>query len=122
MLNPYIAYYLDTDDVDGSWIEWGISHDFALSEMGMAGVVVLKDITLTPSFVMGIDYGQLGPGTRVAHLQYGLDTSFDLSSAMNIPEQYGSLSLTGFLYFSNAVHDAAMNDEFWGGVTVGYEW
>ena len=122
LLNPYIAYYLDTDDVDGSWIEWGISHDFTLNSIGLASTPVLKDITVTPCLVMGIDNGQYGPSMRVANLQYGLDVTYDLSGALNIPEQYGCISVTVFVYFSDAIFSEVLNDELWGGVTFAYAW
>ncbi len=120
VLNPYVAYYMDVDDLHGSWIEWGISHDFALADCGFKDTPILKDMTLTPSFVMGIDHGQLSESTKLANLQYGLDISYDMSSALGIPDKYGNLTLTGFLRFSDAVYDEALNDEFWGGVTIGY--
>ncbi len=122
VLNPYVGYYLDTDDVKGCWIELGVSHDFALAELGMANVVGLKDITLTPSAVLGIDRGQIDSGWHVNNILYGLDVSYDLSGALNIPSQYGSLTLTGFLYFSNAINDDVINDELFGGVSIGYNW
>ncbi len=131
VLNPYISYYMDCDDVKGSWIEWGISHDFAFAEMGMKDLPVLKDLTLTPSFTMGIDHNFMTPpsgkSTRLATLVYGLALSYDLSGALNIPEQFGSLSVTGFLNYSQVPSDSLkrgnyMNDEFWGGVTIAYEW
>ena len=122
VLNPYVAYYLDVDDVDGGWLEWGISHDFGLADLGLDNTAALKDITLTPSLVMGIDDGQMGKSMRMANVQYGLDIGYDISGALNIPEEYGSISLTGFVYFSNRMHEAALDDEFWGGVTFSYAW
>jgi hypothetical protein len=122
VLNPYIAYYMDVDDLHGSWIEWGISHDFALADCVSENAPILKDMTLTPSFVMGIDDGQISGSTKVANLQYGLDVAYDLGSALGLDEQYGGVTLTGFLRFSDAVYDKVLNDEFWGGVTIAYEW
>ena len=60
--------------------------------------------------------------TRLANITYGLAMAYDLSGALNIPEQFGSLGITGFLNFSDALRDDILNDEFWGGMTVGYEW
>ena len=122
MLTPYIAYFLDTDDHDGSWLEWGISHNFALNNMGLDSTPVLKDIAIKPSFVMGIDGGQFGKSWRVAHMKYGIDVTYDLSGALNIPEEYGSISITGFVCFSDAVFNEILNGEFWGGVTFCYAW
>jgi len=122
ILKPYVAYFLDTDDHDGGWLEWGISHDFALGNMGLGDTPVLKDVTVKPSLVMGIDGGQLGESWRVAHMKYGLDVVYDLSGALEIPEEYGNISITGFVYFSDAIFDEVLNDEFWGGVTFCYAW
>jgi len=122
VLNPYVAYYLDTDDVDGCWIETGVSHDFALADLGMADTPVCKDITVTPSFVLGIDKGQFDEGCHLHSLLYGLDVGYDLGSALNMPAKYGSLGVTGFLRFSQAINDAVIDDEFFGGVTLSYGW
>ncbi|MDP6044131.1 MAG: hypothetical protein QGG25_00875 [Phycisphaerae bacterium] len=132
-LNPTLTYYQDLDDVgamgQGSWLEFGISHEFALGECPtMGSVPVIKDLTLTPSFTLMMDIGYLGSGTRVATNQYGLEVGYDLGKALCLPEQYGSLGVTGFLNYSDAVTDGAtnfganLNDEFWGGMSVGWEW
>ena len=122
VLNPYAAWYVDTDDVDGCWVEIGISHDFPLAEMGMAGAPVLSNLTVTPSAVLGIDTDQFDTGSHVHNLLYGLAVSYDLSAALGIPEQYGSLSLTGFVNFSDAINEDVINDEFFGGISLGWEW
>ncbi len=133
VLNPYVSYYLDVDDVRAGWIEIGIGHEFALSDFGLDKAPILKDLSFTPSLVLGIDhryYDKAGfgsanaTGTRLANLLYGLEATLDLNGVFGIPPRYGSLSLTGFLNFSQSFHDdnAAVQDEFFGGVKVGYEW
>lgn len=121
VLNPSVAYYMDLDDVRGGWIECGISHDFGLADCGFKDARILRHTTLTPSFVVGIDEGQISGSTEVGNLQLGQDISYDLSSALGMPEGHGSLTLTGFLRFSDAIYDKAINDEFWGGITIAYE-
>ena len=121
------------DDFNGHWWEFGISHDFALSDLGAGSVPVVKDMTVSPSFVMGIDHNFYSPvtfgsgkATRIATLVYGLSVNLDVSSALGLPQQYGSLYVTGFLNFSQAIagvlRDNLMNDEFYGGMSVGWEW
>ncbi len=134
VLNPYFYYGLDIDIGEyGSWMEWGVSHDFAFAEMGMAATPILKDMTLSPSLVLGFDHRYMHlfsvdrtnngrPTTKLANLNYGLTLSFDLSGALGLPEQFGSLTLAGFLNFSQALNNQRFNDEFYGGMTVGYEW
>ena len=51
--------------------------------------------------------------------------SFYLGGALGLPEDYGSISVTGFVRFSDAIRDdrgVGLNDEFYGGVSIGYEW
>ena len=88
---------------------------------------VIKDLTVPPSFTLAMDIGYIDSGTRTAATQYGLEVGYDLGEALGLPEQYGSVSLTGFLNYSDAVADnssgfANLNDEFWGGFSVGWEW
>jgi len=131
-MNPTLTYYQDLDDVgalgQGSWLEFGISHEFALSDCATTGgIPIVKDLTITPSFTLAMDIGYIASGTRAAAAQYGLDVGYDLGKALGLPEQYGSVSLTGFLKYSDAVADnssgfANLNDEFWGGFSIGWEW
>lgn len=126
VLSPSLAYYIDVDDIKGSWMEFGVSHDFALAGMGMDATPVLKDMTVTPSLVLGVDHRYVDNATRLANLLYGLAVSYDLSGALSIPEEYGSMSITGFLNYSQPLSDKlreiALDDEFYGGVSFTYEW
>ena len=118
VLNPFVAYSHDVQAAaGGSWIDAGVSHDFA----------VLENLTLTPSITVGVDHRYLdrvlGTGragaTRLATIEYGLNLAYDLSGALELPDDVGSFVLTWFLYFSDAVGNAEDNrtiqDEFYGG-------
>ena len=133
VLSPYVAYYQDLDDVRAGWMEVGVSHDFALGELGCKDVCILKDVTVSPSLVLGIDhryYDKAGYGsgssvaTRLGNLLYGLCVSYDLAAALKLPPQAGTLSLKGTLYYSQAFHDVSplVDDWLFGGVTVSYGW
>jgi hypothetical protein len=130
VLNPYLAYYHGLDLArNASWWETGVSHDFALADCGCAGLPVLKDVTITPSLVLGAQhhyFRKLGlahrADTGLAALQYGLSVTYDLSSALGLPASAGSLTVGGFLNFSEALDRKAINDELYGGMTVGYSW
>jgi hypothetical protein len=130
VLNPTVTMYWDMDDFKGRWFEIGISHDFVLADcQGLQGVPVIRYLTLTPSLTFGIDNRWLAratgtgcDGTRLANIVYGLAASYDLSGCLDIPPQYGSIALTGFLNFSQAVATAYIQDEFYGGFGVTYSW
>jgi len=114
----------------GSWLEFGVSHDFVLADFDACkNVPVVKNLTVTPSLVVGLDHRYLNKAvgfgreaTQLGNIQSGLAVSYDLSGALGLPPQYGDLILTGFFKFSNAIRDELINDEFWGGVTVAWEW
>ncbi len=135
VINPYVYYGLDVDDGQhGSCLEFGISHDFVLADCeALKATPIVKDITVTPSAVLTVDnryldkFDVLGDGTeqqatRLGYLQYGLAVSYDVSAGLNIPPQYGAITLSGFMNFTQAFRDDLLNDEFWGGVSLGYEW
>jgi len=57
VLNPTVKYYYDIDLVEGGqFLEFGISHDFALADMGCGQTPILKDLTVTPSVTLGVDH------------------------------------------------------------------
>lgn len=132
VLNLYFAYFLNLDLAEcTSWMEFGISHDFGMGMCEPLQGTPLEYLTVTPSLVVGIDhrslhhYALLGSDdadTSVAFLNYGLALGYDLSGALEIPEQYGSFSVTGFLNFSQAIRDTLLDDEFYGGMTLSYAW
>ena len=131
VLNPYVSYYHDIDLLASSgWLEIGISHTFALGDCGACSdCPFLRYLSITPSVALGIDHRQLGKvtggsiGTRLATITYGLDLSFDLSSALKWPAQYGALSIGGVIYYSQSMSGKSLiRDEVWGGLKMSYSW
>ncbi|MCD6364520.1 MAG: hypothetical protein J7M14_01465 [Planctomycetes bacterium] len=118
LLNPYLKYYYDYDEVDAGWLELGISHEFDLAEVSEG----LNNLTAVPSIVIGIDNSYWDEKTRLGNIEYGLDIAYDLAAALNMPEEYGSVGVTGFIKFSDGLGDARLNNELYGGISVGYSW
>ena len=123
VLNPSFFMAQDVDIADGGmWFELGISHDFELFE----------NFTLTPSALVAIDHRWLDPvvgtgrdgTTRLAYGQLGLEASYDLTPVLQLPNWAGGITLTGFLYFTDAwgtaEDDRTIQDEFYGGMSVGW--
>ena len=132
VLSPYFYYGIDLDLAEhASWMEFGISHEFALADCEALENTALKHMTITPALVLGIDHRYLdkfagvsgvSPSTRLAFINYGVSVGYDISAALGIPEKYGSVSMSGFLNFSQALNQTLLNDEFYGGATVSYAW
>lgn len=124
VLNPTLmmAQDLDIGGGDAFWFEFGLSHEFQ----------VCSNVTMTPSWTLGIDhnyYGNFGLDTdknttRFANMLWGLDITYDLAERMPLPEGWGALALSGFVYFSDALGNAEDNgiiqDEFFGGMSIGW--
>lgn len=119
VLNPSFLFVRDVDFVNGSWMEFGFSHDFA----------VVDKVTVTPSVILAIDHRYLDPAlgtggegsTRFAYIQYGLTASYDLTDLIRLTDWgFGSFVWSGFLYFNDAVgipEDDLIQDEFFGGTS-----
>ena len=124
VLNPSFMFAQDVERADGGcWMELGVKHDFALFE----------NFTLTPAVILAIDHRYYDPilrtgdgSTRFAYAQYGLTAAYDLSPVLRLPEWAGTITVSGFLYFNDALGNAedsgTIQDEFWGGVSVGWAW
>jgi len=128
VLNPSIAYNYDYDLVEAGVLTLAVEHEFAISDLTDAPV--LKDMTITPSATVVIDnrfwdkaIGGTGhTSTRVGFVDYGLAAGMDLNSVLDIPAKYGAFSLGAFVNYSDALRDDLLNDEFYGGMTIGLEW
>ena len=125
VLNPSFTFAQDVGVADGGcWMELGISHDFELFE----------NFTLTPEATLAIDHRYLDPllgtgkdgSTRLAYIQYGLTGAYDLTPILKLPDWAGSMTIAGFLYFNDALGNpeehGLIQDEFFGGMSIGWSW
>ena len=124
VLNPSLALYHDIDvgAGDAAWVEFGLSHEFEVAD----------DLTITPSWTLGIDhtYYHYFAGdpddstTRFANMLWGLDVTYDITELVRFPEKWGSVALSGFVFFSDALGNSEDNhiiqDEFFGGMSIGW--
>ncbi|HNQ23843.1 MAG TPA: hypothetical protein PKK06_12175 [Phycisphaerae bacterium] len=124
VLNPSLAVFHDTGIAAGNaaWIEFGLNHEFP----------VFDKLTVTPSWTLGVDHNYYrefagdpdGKTTRLGNMLWGLDVSYDLTELLRIPARWGTMRLSGLLYFSDALgnpeNNGIIKDEFFGGVALGY--
>lgn len=125
VLNP--SFFLAQDVGVGAghvWMEMGISHDFE----------VVENLTITPGYLIAIDGGVLrrylgrshADTFRLAYDQWSLNVTYDLTKVLHLPKWAGTLSVSGLLYFNNALgtaeDDGSINDEFYGGMSVNWGW
>jgi len=127
VLNPYFLFAQDVGIGSGAvWMEFGISHDFA--------VPGVENLTITPSYIMGIDGGVLkrylgrnnANHLQAAYQQIGLAVSYDLTPLLHLPTWAGSISISGMLYFSDALgnleDEDVTQDNLYGGMSVSWSW
>lgn len=134
VVTPYFYYGLDCKEGDwGSWFELGVSYDLRLGDIeAIRQIPIARDMTITPSVALGIDHRYLHnfsmkrddarPSTRFANLLWGFEASYDLNAALDIPRDYGSMAIGGFMNFSQALRDDVISDEFFGGLRLSYAW
>jgi hypothetical protein len=127
ILNPSFLFAQDVGIAGGAvWMEFGMSHPFVIPG--------IEDLTITPSHVLAVDGGYLRRiqgikprgGLRMAYQQLGLDVTYDLTRLLQLPSWAGTVSISGLLYYNNALGtargDGSINDEFWGGMAVNWAW
>jgi hypothetical protein len=125
VLNPRFFFAQDLHISRGYWVEIGLSHPFD----------VCKNLTCTPSITFALDGGYLetslnggnGRGSlEYAYTQYGLDLTYDLTEALHLPPQAGSVFVSGQLFFNDASkveeNRNIIQDEFYGGMAMGWTW
>jgi hypothetical protein len=125
VLNPTMLFVQDVGIAAGrTWMEFGISHTFE----------VVENLTITPGYLVAVDGGVLrkylsrphADTFRLAYDQLSLNTTYDLTGLLHLPKWAGTLSVSGLLYFNNALgnaeDDGTINDEFYGGMSVNWGW
>jgi hypothetical protein len=56
------------------------------------------------------------------NMNWGLHLTWAASDTLNIPEEYGSVYVATFLNYSHAIARHWLDDELYGGLSVGWEW
>ncbi len=120
VLNPFLFAAQNMDEAGGGIAGLiGFKHDFAIP-----GVDAL---TLTPQLLISADHRLVSdivtskPSTKMLFINYGLIATYDISKACELPASVGKITLSGQLNFSQALADY-INDEFYGGVHIGWSW
>ncbi|MBS3820621.1 MAG: hypothetical protein KGY81_02530 [Phycisphaerae bacterium] len=132
ILNTYLYTAFDLDLAPGGvYQEFGLSHEFAFGEWTQWAVI--KDMSLTPSWAMAWQFGWLenysldrsagdGDFDGIMNMNWGLNLTWMFSDTFNVPEEFGSMYLAGFMNYSHAIADHWLDDVFYGGMSVGWEW
>jgi len=133
ILSPTLAYYYDYDLVEAGMLVGTIEHEFALDEL-VEGTPVIRDITLTPDAALYFDNRYLdksavgraarrsGKSSSFSSVDVGLTAAYDVGKAMDMPEEYGTLTFSVFANYSWGFRRQLLADEFYGGFKVGWKW
>jgi hypothetical protein len=125
VLNPTFLFAQSVGIGAGhTWMEFSLSHPFT----------VVENLTVTPGYLVAVDGGVLkrylgrehADTMRLAYDQWSLNVTYDLTPVLKLPKWAGTLSISGLLYFNNALgtaeDDGSINDEFYGGMSVNWGW
>jgi hypothetical protein len=129
LINPTFFYAHDYDITGGgAYFEFAFSHEFNVGKL--AASEALEDLTVTPSWALALDHRYLGPISghpdhrtdKFAFHRFGLDVAYRLTDLLHVPAGWGDITISGQLYFQDAIEDEILNDEFYGGMTLSYAW
>ena len=128
VFSPSLAYIWDFDAVNAGVAVAAIEHKFALDDVAEE----LQGITVTPSAAIILDNRYIDKrlasagaptghkSTTLSSWQFGLVGSYDLGSALELDSD---LTVSLFANFSNALSRSelpVLNDEFFGGLKIGW--
>ena len=134
ILNPYLNVFwgIGRNSRSTMVFQAGIFHKFYLADYGLATTPIFKDLTIKPSIEIGWDKNWLTRNSNLrlganqwslGYINYGLEMNLDLKNALKLQSKdCGNLYLKGFINYSQALEKAYLDDEFYGGMSVGYSW
>ncbi|UCD28793.1 MAG: hypothetical protein JSV03_17230 [Planctomycetota bacterium] len=123
ILNPSFFLAHDFGAILGVWMEFGISHEFAIPG--------IDNLTITPGYKLMAQCDYWKHGFFLAGDQWSLAANYDLTQILRLPPSAGQIIIGGELYFFNAFGNfegpdfngqIRSQDEFWGGLTVNWSW
>ncbi len=133
VFGPYILAAYDYDINHGTYVEFGISHDFQIEDTALtltprAAVAYVdnrKDfraIGASP-FDPAFSSGTSGNDSGFQHYEVGLELTYTLNQLLNIPIRYGKLDLKSYLFFTDGIDNELRADtELWGGIGLGFSY
>ena len=121
IFSPYVYAAYDFDKYSGTYLEFGIKHDFPIEEWG---------IVLTPTADVGYSLADRefekyagGPDNGFQHYDAGIVASYSLDTLFNFSRRYGDFKLKGFLFYSDGIDKKLRADsQFWGGAGISFEY
>ncbi len=118
VLNPSFFLAHDVGTLGGVWMEFGVSHDFA--------VPGIEHLTVTPGYELAVQCNYWRDGFFIAGDTWSLVTAYDLTELLRLPAWAGRLGIAGELYYFNAYSNFRKPDggadELWGGLSVTWDW
>lgn len=118
VLNPSFFLAHDVDSLDGVWMEFGLSHEFA--------VPGIEHLTFTPGYELDVQCDYWEDGFFIAGDKWSLVTAYDLTEMLRLPPWAGRVGIAGELSYFNAYGNFRKpdlgQDELWGGLSVTWDW
>ena len=121
ILSPYVMAAYDYDKYDGYYVEAGVRHDFVFEGTGftltaLANIAYVFDHPYFATSVNGRDSG-------LQHYELGLIGSYSLNQLFQFSQRYGTLTLTGYLYYDDRTSsDIRADIQIWGGAGIGFRY
>ena len=118
VLKPFAFAAYDYDLYDGLYAEAGLRHT---SEVGDTGLTLTLEGLVAYSGDYALLAGEGGETSGFPFYQLGLLGRYDLNRPLGLSEQYGTLSLNGFLYYTDGIDaDLRTDTQLWGGAAIGF--
>ncbi len=120
VLNPFIFVAQNLNEAGGGIAGLlGIKHNFS--------VPGVEALTLVPQFSVAADNRFVSRlltskrTTNMLYMNWGFSAVYDISKALKLKPAFGRITLSGSIYYSQALADY-IHDELYGGMNIGWSW
>ncbi|CAN5479435.1 hypothetical protein BH10PLA1_BH10PLA1_22500 [soil metagenome] len=121
VFGPYIYGSYDYDLYNGTYFEFGVSHDFVFEDYGFTITPIARMSYVTTNQQFAIVPG--GNDSGFQHYDIGFTTEYSLNKLFNVPNRFGEWTLQGECFYTDNIHyDLRADTQIWGGVGIGFKY
>jgi hypothetical protein len=122
VLSPYILGAYDYHKNPGTYIEFGMKHDFPFEDYGLTispQVAVAWISGLQQQFI----FINTVKSTGWQHMEVGLTATYSLNQLFNVSRRFGEFDLKGYFFYDERLNSQITADNvLWGGVGVDFKY
>jgi len=122
LLSPYMLGAYDYDKNNGWYLEWGVTHDLVLEDLGLT-LTFQADMAYIIGYQQQFVFINETHDTGFQHYDVGLKALYSLNHLFQFSDRYGEFNLRGSFWYTGSINgDLTADNVIWGGVGIGFSY